>query len=119
MPGRWYTEGQIEVGEALYQAHCAVCHAADGSATADWRALDPSGHYPAPPLNGSAHTWHHPLDILEQTIANGGIAFGGVMPGFAGSLSRDDRLAVIAWIQNLWPDDIYASWEAIDRRSKN
>jgi mono/diheme cytochrome c family protein len=119
VPGRWYTEAQVEAGESLYQVHCAVCHAADGSATTDWRTPDPSGHYPPPPLNGTAHTWHHPLDILEQTIANGGIAFGGVMPGFASALPRDDRLAVIAWIQSLWPDDIYASWESIDERSRN
>ncbi len=102
VPGRWYTEAQVESGESLYQSHCAVCHGADGSATADWRTLNPSGHYPPPPLNGSAHTWHHPLGVLKETIANGGIAFGGVMPGFADTLSRDDRLAVIAWFQSLW-----------------
>jgi mono/diheme cytochrome c family protein len=119
VPGRWYTEAQIESGESLYAVHCAVCHAADGSATADWRTVDPSGNYPPPPLNGTAHTWHHPLEVLEQTIANGGVAYEGVMPGFAESLSRDDRLAIIAWFQSLWPDDIYASWEAIDHRSRN
>jgi mono/diheme cytochrome c family protein len=57
--------------------------------------------------------------VLDQTIANGGIAFGGVMPGFASVLPRDERLAVIAWLQSLWPDDIYASWKAIDARSRN
>ena len=119
VPGRWYTAAQVESGESLYQVHCAVCHAADGSATAEWRTIDPSGNYPPPPLNGTAHTWHHPLEVLQQTIANGGIAFGGVMPAFAASLSRDDRLAIIAWFQSLWPDDIFASWEAIDQRSKN
>jgi mono/diheme cytochrome c family protein len=119
VPGRWYTEAQVESGDSLYRIHCASCHGADGSATADWRTLDPSGHYPPPPLNGTAHTWHHPLDVLDQTIENGGIAFGGVMPGFAGVLQRDDRLAIIAWFQSLWPDDIYASWEAIDQRSRN
>ena len=32
--GRWYTVAQVEQGRGLYQTHCAVCHAADGSATA-------------------------------------------------------------------------------------
>ena len=119
VPGRWYTAAQADSGEALYQLHCADCHATDGGATAEWRTRDPAGNYPPPPLNGTAHTWHHPLEVLEQTIANGGVDFGGVMPGFAVSLSRDDRLAIIAWFQSLWPDDIYASWEAIDNRSRN
>jgi mono/diheme cytochrome c family protein len=119
VPGRWYTEVQVESGESLYQAHCAECHGVDGSATADWRTLDSSGNYPPPPLNGTAHTWHHPLEMLDYTIANGGSAFGGVMPGFAGALAAGDRLAIIAWFQSLWPDDVYARWEEIDERGRN
>jgi mono/diheme cytochrome c family protein len=119
VPGRWYTAAQADSGEALYQLHCAACHAADGSATAGWRKLDSSGHYPPPPLNGTAHTWHHPLEMLDYTIANGGVAFGGVMPGFEESLSSEERQAVIAWFQSLWPDDIYERWKAIEERSRN
>jgi len=119
VPGRWYTAAQLDSGETLYQTFCAACHAADGSATAEWRTLDADGNYPPPPLDGTAHTWHHPLEALDNTIANGGIAFGGVMPGFAEVLSSDDRMAIIAWFQSLWPDDIYARWHAIDERSRN
>lgn len=119
VPGRWYTAAQVESGEILYQLHCAACHAADGSATADWRTRDPAGNYKPPPLNGTAHTWHHPLEVLDYTLANGGVAFGGVMPGFSDTLPAEDRLAIIAWFQSLWPDDIYASWKAIDERSRN
>jgi len=117
VPGRWYTEAQVIAGEPLYQTYCAVCHAADGSATAEWRTPGPDGNYPPPPLNGTAHTWHHPLDVLDSTIVNGGAAFGGVMPGFGAALDREDRLAIIAWFQSLWTDDIYARWEAIDLRT--
>ena len=95
--GRWYTEAQVRVGESLYQTHCASCHAADGSATAEWRTPDSAGIYPPPPLNGTAHTWHHPIDVLDHTIANGGIAFGGAMPGFAAVLGGEDRMAIIDW----------------------
>jgi mono/diheme cytochrome c family protein len=119
VPGRWYTAAQLDSGETLYQSFCAACHAADGSATVEWRTPDADGNYPPPPLNGTAHTWHHPLEVIDYTIANGGIAFGGVMPGFADALSSDDRMAIIAWLQSLWPDDIYERWQAIDERSRN
>ena len=118
VPGRWYTAAQVEAGAPLDQAWCAQCHAADGSATPDWRTPGPDGHYPPPPLNGTAHTWHHPLEVLSATIAEGGAAFGGVMPGFGAVLPADDRLAIIAWIQSGWSDDIYQRWAEIDARSR-
>ena len=118
VPGRWYTAAQVEAGGPLYQAYCAACHAADGSATEDWRTLDANGNYPPPPLNGTAHTWHHPLAVLSSTIAEGGAEFGGVMPGFGAVLSEDDRLAIIAWFQSLWSDDIYRRWAEIDARTE-
>jgi len=119
VPGRWYTAAQVEAGESLYQSHCAVCHAENGSATAEWRTPDAAGNYPPPPLDGTAHTWHHPLEVLDNTIANGGIEFGGVMPGFSATLSSEDRLAIIAWFQSLWSDDIYTRWQALEERSRN
>ena len=118
LPGRWYTTAQVEKGSGLYQQYCAVCHAADGSATAEWRTPGEDGNYPPPPLNGSAHTWHHPIEMLDQTISNGGIEFGGVMPGFAAVLDRDERLAIIAWFQSLWSDEIYERWRRIDERDQ-
>ena len=118
VPGRWYTAAQVESGESLYQLHCAACHAADGSATTEWRTPDAAGNYPPPPLNGTAHTWHHPLEVLDYTIENGGGEFGGVMPGFAALLQRNQRLSIVAFIQSWWPDDIYVKWEEIDDRSR-
>ena len=117
IPGRWYTEQQVLAGEPLYLQYCAVCHAADGSATKEWRSLDANGNYPPPPLDGTAHTWHHPLAVLDRTIVAGGTEFGGVMPGFGTLLDESERLAIIAWFQNLWSDDIYARWLAIEERS--
>ncbi len=116
VPGRWYTEGQVAAGEPLYQAHCAVCHGADGSATPDWRKTDANGNFPPPPLNGSAHTWHHPLVVLTATIEKGGAQYGGLMPGFAQTIDADGRLAIVAYIQSWWTDDIYARWDEINRR---
>jgi len=115
--GRWYTPAQVEAGRLLYANHCTVCHASDGSATADWRTPGADGHYPPPPLNGSAHTWHHSRIQLDFTIQNGGIAFGGVMPAFAHLLNAQERLSIIAYFQTWWTDEIYAKWAQIDARS--
>ena len=38
------------------------------------------------------------------------------MPGFAGVLDEDQRLAVVAYIQSWWTDDIYARWSEINAR---
>ena len=116
VPGRWYSAAQVAEGEISYQSHCAVCHGESAEGTADWRQTGDNGNYPPPPLNGSAHTWHHPLPILERTIAVGGIPPGGVMPGFGETLSRDEAHATIAYFQSFWPDDIYARWEEINSR---
>ncbi len=118
VPGRWYTATQVEAGRPLYDTYCTQCHGADGSATAEWRTPDASGNYPPPPLNGSAHTWHHPLDVLTGTIADGGAAFGGVMPGFGAVVDEAERLAIVAYIQSWWSDDIYARWAEIEARSQ-
>jgi mono/diheme cytochrome c family protein len=114
--GRWYTEEQVIAGEPLYQTYCAVCHAADGSATTEWKTPGADGNYPPPPLNGTAHTWHHPLELLDYTIVNGGVEYGGVMPGFGEALDEAQRLAIVAWFQSLWADDIYEQWLEIEQR---
>jgi mono/diheme cytochrome c family protein len=118
VPGRWFTEAQVEAGRALYAENCAECHGADGGATADWRTPGPDGHYPPPPLNGTGHTWHHSLAQIDSSIADGGAQFGGVMPGFGATLNDSQRLSIIAFIQNWWSDEIYTKWQQIDRRGR-
>ena len=41
-----------------------------------------------------------------------------MMPGFAGNLDHDRRLSIVAYLQNWWPDDIYAQWQEIDARAR-
>ena len=118
VPGRWYTPAQVDAGQSHYVTNCAICHGADGSATADWRTPDANGKYPPPPLNGTAHTWHHSLALLNYTIENGGAEFNGMMPGFGGVLDQNQRLSIIAYLQEWWPDDIYAKWEEINARGR-
>ena len=87
-----------------------VGHGANAEGTADWKKTDANGNYPPPPLNGSAHAWHHSIPQLARTIKEGGIKLGGVMPPFGDKLSDQDVLAVIAYFQSKWPDEIYTSW---------
>jgi mono/diheme cytochrome c family protein len=113
---RWYTEQQVELGRSLFLTHCAVCHGERAEATTEWRKTNANGDYPPPPLNGSAHAWHHPLSVLENSIAVGGIPNGGVMPPFAETLGKQEMRAAIAFFQNFWPDEIYARWLEINSR---
>ena len=109
--GRWYTAELAAAGSAVFAEHCADCHGAAGQgAVAHWRTRLPDRSFPAPPLNGSAHTWHHPLSVLLQVIDTGGEALGGQMPGFGQVLRDDEKLAVVAWFQEFWSDEIYRQW---------
>lgn len=109
--GRWYTQEQVQLGQTLFKNNCASCHGeqAQGLA-ADWKQPLADGSYPPPPLNGSAHAWHHPLSVLKRTIAQGGLPLGGKMPAFAQTLNEQEQLAAIAFFQSLWRDEIYQAW---------
>ena len=116
-PERWYDQSRIESGERVYASNCAVCHGVRGEATPDWRRREADGSFPPPPLNGTAHTWHHPFGILARQIKFGPPGGGGKMPTFQGVLTDEEIIDVIAWFQSLWPDDIYAQWWEIQQRS--
>ncbi len=108
---RWYTQSQLSIGQDVFKNNCAVCHGDEGQGiTENWTEPLADGSYPAPPLNGSAHTWHHPMSQLLGTINRGGIPLGGKMPAFASKLSNDEKTAVLAYVHSLWPDDIYEGW---------
>lgn len=106
----WYTEAQRDRGEELFKANCQVCHGKEGIATKNWKARDADGNLPPPPLNGTAHTWHHSPAVLIRTIQQGGSKLGGTMPGFDGKLSLEDMVALVGYLSSLWPDDVYSRW---------
>ena len=116
--GRWYTTQQLENGKVVFMTHCATCHGAKAEATPDWRETEPDGNYPPPPLNGSAHAWHHSLDALRTTIRAGGVPFGGTMTGFGDTLTNAEILAAIAYFQSFWSDEIYVRWRAMNARTR-
>lgn len=112
VPGRWYSAAQRELGATVFAENCAECHG-DGAqgTTEDWRERLADGSLPPPPLNGSAHAWHHPLPVLLQVINNGGAPFGGNMPAFQSVLSEEEKLGAIAYFQSFWSDEIYEQWQ--------
>ena len=100
---------KIKRGEAVYRANCASCHGPNGEATSGWRTPGPDGRYPPPPLDGSAHAWHHSTETLEKMIREGSPGPGG-MPPWDGKLTNQQIDDVIVWIKSLWPDEVYDIW---------
>ena len=107
---RWYSFQHVIQGGRVFQQNCAVCHGKQGEGALDWRQLGADGKYPAPPLNGSGHAWHHPLKMLFHTVKNGSPGGQGGMPAWGEKLSNDEMIAAIARFQSKWPEQIYSTW---------
>lgn len=93
-------------GAELYAANCLECHGEGAQGASNWHLRDAAGNFPPPPLNGSAHTWHHPKTQLMEIIRNGGTG----MPAFGSKLPDRAIEAIIHWFQSLWPDEVYQAW---------
>ena len=101
---------QISRGGKLFQQNCAVCHGKQAEGAANWQQMDDNGKFPPPPLNGTAHAWHHPHTVLVNTIKNGTAKLGGNMPAWKDKLSDEEINAIIVWFQSKWSDEIYSAW---------
>lgn len=110
---------QIQRGGRIYQQNCAQCHGTQGEGDPNWRQRDTQGMFPPPPLNGTAHTWHHPMAVLKHVITNGSPQGKGRMPAWGGKLSEQEIEDVIAWFQAKWPDEVYAAWYEMDQRARS
>ncbi len=108
---RWYSTAQVESGRLVFTKNCAVCHKSDASGTPDWKKRLDDGFFPPPPLNGTAHAWHHSISVLKEYIADGGASMGGRMPGFKDKLRESEMLDAIAYFQSYWSDDVYGMWK--------
>jgi len=108
--GRWYSSADVRRGEQIFAANCAACHGARAQG-------EIVGSLKVPPLNGSGHSAHHPLDDLLDHVANGGAPKGGKMPAFGALLDESERRAAIAWVQSLWPDEAFRNWQQMHRAS--
>jgi len=107
----------LEQGKTLFLNNCSPCHGKEAQGTTEWRKPGPDGNYPPPPLNGSAHAWHHSTDILLEVIKEGTVPEGN-MPSWEGKLSDNEIKSIISWIQTLWPDDVFKQWQEIDLESR-
>jgi mono/diheme cytochrome c family protein len=116
--GRWYSQQQADSGSIIFANHCAECHGKNAEATSNWKTPNADGQYPPPPLNGSAHAWHHPLSVLNTIILKGGGAYGGQMPAFEKTLSQEQIYSAIASFQQYWPDELYEGWLSMDKASR-
>ncbi len=113
----------VELGGRVYADNCAACHGANGEGQADWRQRKADGKLPAPPLNGSGHTWHHPDDHLFAVVAKGieALAPAGYesdMRAFGDELSEREIRAVFAYVKDWWPAEVRARQQDITARAK-
>ncbi len=106
----WYSFRQLSQGAKVFSNYCAACHGGRAEGTADWRQRGPDGRYPAPPLDGSAHTWHHSLPQLFGTVKFGTQRLGGSMPAWGERLTDEEIVAVLAWVQSRWPKQTWRVW---------
>jgi len=113
-------QAQVKLGAELYAHHCSSCHGVSLEGQPNWKKRLLDGSFPAPPLNETGHTWHHPDSVLFATTKFGGQAtappdYPSKMPAFAGVLSDDEIRAVLAFINSRWPPEIRQLQEEINR----
>ena len=118
LPVRTMDFTQITRGGKLFQENCAKCHGKQAQGAPDWQKMDANGKFPPPPLNGTAHAWHHPRAVLVDTIIKGTVKQGGNMPAWKDRLSEEQINDIIAWFQSKWSDEIYSAWYEMDQRSR-
>jgi len=109
---------QITRGGKVFQKNCISCHGANAEGQSNWKQTDANGKYPAPPLNGTGHAWHHTNAVNTNSIKNGTIHLGGSMPAWKDKLSDQEISDVIAWFQSKWTDKVYWTWYEKVEKSK-
>ena len=109
-------------GQAVYAEYCASCHGANLQGQPDWETPKENGRRPAPPHDVSGHTWHHTDALLVDLTAKGAAALVGTgyqsdMPGFAGTLSAEDIIAVLSFIKSRWPEEVRRRHDELNRQA--
>jgi mono/diheme cytochrome c family protein len=109
---------QVARGKAIYKQHCAECHGAGGKGLpGDWRVRDADGKYPPPPLDDSAHAWHHPTAALLESVRDGSPPGEGNMPAWKGRLTEHEMQDVVVYIKSLWSDQVFRLWLKMEQQS--
>ncbi len=109
---------QVESGRQVYEQHSAGCHGKEGKGQpGDWRVKRANGMYPPPPLDDSAHAWHHATPVLRKAIEEGSPPGMGDMPPWKGKLTDRQIDDLIVYIKSLWSDEVYRHWLEIERQA--
>jgi mono/diheme cytochrome c family protein len=109
---------KVARGAEVYKANCAACHGDKAQGAPNWAKKGPDGKFPPPPLDARGHAWHHPMSMLAMTVKEGTIKKGGGMPAWTGILKDADIEAVLAYVQSLWPEEMYKSWKLMDDKAR-
>jgi len=109
---------QVAHGRTVYDRLCAECHGTAGRGQpGDWRVRAADGMFPPPPLDDSAHAWHHPTAVLLQVIREGSPQGQGKMPAWNGKLSEQEMQDVVAYIKSLWSDPVFQRWLEMEQQT--
>jgi len=95
--GSLTVSAQPERGKVLYEKNCVACHGAEGRGVSGWQNQERG----APPLDSSAHAWHHDDASLLAMIMDKP-APDSLMPAWRGILTREDTLHILAYVKSLW-----------------
>ena len=107
------TTDSVALGETTFNQNCISCHGKEGQGLVkDWKKTQENGKYPAPPINGTAHAWHHSQKALLTTINNGGVKLGGWMPAFKDQLNETEKQGLLDYIHSLWPSELQKKYDA-------
>ena len=114
----------VAEGETVYLAHCASCHGQRLQGQPNWQEALPDGGHPAPPHDGSGHTWRHSdRELFEATKFGGSFsaAPGSVshMPAFENVLSDDEIWSALAFVKSRWPAGLQARQRLLNRISQH
>lgn len=99
---------QVARGRVVYEQYCASCHGRNLEGQPNWRIRLTNGRMPAPPHDGSGHTWHHPDEVLIGITKSGLIppfapkGYERDMPAFGAVLPAADIYAALAYIESRW-----------------
>jgi mono/diheme cytochrome c family protein len=93
-----------EHGLTLYKKYCVSCHGPNGRGEYRWQYKERG----APPLDASAHAWHHSDSQLVSMILDKPVP-DSRMPPWRSILSRDDAIDIVAYMKTLWGSYIVAN----------
>ena len=103
----------IVAGQSLYADNCASCHGTNLEGQPNWQSANADGVLPAPPHDGTGHTWHHGDELLFDYTKFGGAAaleamgvtgFNSGMPAFNATITDEGIWDILAYIRSTWSE---------------